>query len=313
MTQSPQLERAVQAWAHWRGKIPLAPAVSGAAMLAAAVWLAWMDFFAPMQAARAPGVTVPVPPGLEYNFKSVAQGRMHAPRLFFDAMPEAALGEPDTAKRKTLFFKVVLPLVLAVNADTRRDREILLALRSRTGGGGVLTADEDRWLGAAAARYGLDEPDFKTLLRRADAVPPSLALAQAAKESGWGRSRFARKGNALFGQWTVRDDDDGIVPEDREDGARHRVKSFRSLRASVAAYMKNLNTHNAYREFRDTRAKLRAAGKPLSGSVLAGALTRYSELGVEYTERIKAMIKTNNLAGLDKARLTPPLTPAPAG
>jgi Bax protein len=135
-----------------------------------------------------------------------------------------------------------------------------------------------------------------------DAVPPSLALAQAAVESGWSTSRFAVQGNALFGQWTW--GADGITPqEQRGEMGDYKIRRFDSPEASIAAYMHNLNTHRSYRGFRAERARLRAEGVPPGGSMLAHTLTSYSEKGEEYTEMLLSVIRVNQLPPADETRL----------
>ena len=135
-------------------------------------------------------------------------------------------------------------------------------------------------------------------------MPPSLALAQAAEESGWGTSRFARKGNAVFGQRTWRSGR-GMVPLRREDGKRHEVVAFNALRASVDAYLRNLNSHPAYGEFRRLRAEARALDRAVSVPALVGTMTRYSERGADYLRTILAIIRVNRFAAYDRARLAP--------
>ena len=144
--------------------------------------------------------------------------------------------------------------------------------------------------------------DIDELLRRVDVIPVSLAIAQAAEESGWGTSRFAQTGNALFGQWTVASDI-GIVPEDREDGMTHKIKAFDNLAQSVAAYMRNLNTHRAYREFRQKRQGQRQWGEALDGHALASTLLRYSQRGDKYVKSIRTIMNANGLRELDGAHL----------
>jgi Bax protein len=142
----------------------------------------------------------------------------------------------------------------------------------------------------------------KKLLGRLDIIPPALALAQAAIESGWGTSRFAREGNSLFGQWTYVNSK-GLEPNQRDEGATHFVASFPDLRASVRAYMRNLNTGNAYHEFRTARAATRAAGQPLQASKLAEHLHRYSQRGEDYVSEIRRLINSPSIAALDQTRL----------
>ena len=162
--------------------------------------------------------------------------------------------------------------------------------------------DVDRaWLAELTDRYKVDGGDVDELLRRVDAVPPSLALAQAAIESGWGTSRFAVEGNALFGQRTW-DRGDGIAPAERAVGATHAVKAFPSLADSVGAYMLNLNRASAYRKFRDRRAELRRRGGPLSGLELAETLTLYSTERANYVRKVAAIIRQNRLQAFDPCR-----------
>ena len=252
-------------------------------------------------------VTV-VPPiglslGLNYSLETVAKGNAVVPRIFLSSVPAELASVKETALKKRLFFKTVLPLILQANQDILQDREKLLALRDKQVAGVAFSGTERLWLTVMAERYRLESPDIAKLAHRVDIVPPSMALAQAAKESGWGTSRFAREGNALFGQWTWEKGESGLVPDARIEGKTHRVRAFEDLLGSVKAYIQNLNNHNAYREFRSQRAALRSRGKPMQGVALVGTLHRYSELGTEYTDRLKTMIQSNDLSRLDDAEL----------
>lgn len=252
---------------------------------------------------------------LDYDLASVAAGEETVPRVFVDSVPASLDDIREVDERKALFFRSVLPLVLQVNQGILKDRAKLEGLRERKRAGDAFTAAERLWLIVMAERYGLqtgdetlDPVNLDALLRRVDIIPPSLALAQAAKESGWGRSRFAREGNALFGQWTWTGD--GLVPEKRKKGKKHRVRAFDDLMASVRAYVRNLNSHRAYKEFRTKRAAMRARGDTIDGHALAETLHRYSELGHEYTERLQSMIDFNDLKRLDDARLAERASPS---
>ena len=133
-----------------------------------------------------------------------------------------------------------------------------------------------------------------------DIIPASLAIAQAAKESGWGTSRFALEGNAMFGQWTY--GKDGIKPKD--SGSKdHKVLKFPMLRSSVMAYQRNLNTHKAYREFRKNRAILRANNKKISGLDLVIYLKNYAATGKEYVKTLTSIISQNKLTDFDNSIL----------
>jgi len=138
---------------------------------------------------------------------------------------------------------------------------------------------------------------------RMDIIPVSIALAQAANESGWGTSRFALEGNALFGQWTW--SKKGISPKNKDPDQSHKILQFQILKASVRAYKNNLNTHNAYKDFRETRAKLREAGTKITGLALIKYLKRYASIGEKYTEIIEGIMVQNSLTDFDKANLLP--------
>jgi Bax protein len=198
--------------------------------------------------------------------------------------------------RKAAFFSFVRPLVEAENARVLTVRRHLEALADETDLGWL-----DRWwLARVARQYRLDPGELEAneliaeLLVRVDAVPVSLALAQSAKESGWGTSRFARKGYNLFGEWCYTAGC-GFVPRRRAEGRRHQVERFASPEQSVASYVRNINTHESYQAFREERARLRAAGRPLSGLHLANSLGRYSERRQDYVREVKRMILVNDL------------------
>ncbi len=165
-----------------------------------------------------------------------------------------------------------------------------------------MTREQRQWLYEMAKRYETNPYDWDAFMARVDIVPPSLAIAQAAEESGWGTSRFAREGNALFGQYTYKASN-GILPEERANGRHHLIRAYSSLVEGVRSYMHNLNYHRAYGEFRSARKWLRAHAKPMDGHTLAGELIRYSERGAAYVETIRHIIRANKLSPLDDARL----------
>ena len=136
-----------------------------------------------------------------------------------------------------------------------------------------------------------------------DEIPVSLAIAQAAKETGWGTSRFAQEGNALFGQWTW--SGEGLKPKESDENEGHKVMKFNVLQASVRAYQRNLNTHQTYKKFRLARAKLRDAEKPLDSIILSEYLNKYAETGKEYVKVLQKIIKQNDLKDFDNAKLLP--------
>lgn len=139
--------------------------------------------------------------------------------------------------------------------------------------------------------------DLRAYLRKIDIIPPSLALAQASLESGWGKSRFAREANNLFGQWTYTGN--GMVPENREEGKIHTIRIFRDLEDSVENYMLNLNIGWAYTEFRQKRYELRQKNETLDGYLLSETLLEYSSAGQAYVDDLKTMIDTNGFRRYD--------------
>lgn len=226
------------------------------------------------------------------------------PRIAVQRLP-AGLAEAPIPEKKALFFRALLPLVLAENRQIERQRRVL----QEAFAGGPAAVGRAGWgrAEAIAGRYGVDgdlrDPAVqRRLLLRVDRVPVALALAQAANESAWGASRFTREANSLFGQWTYREGA-GVVPRRRREGAEHMVRAFPGLRASVRAYLHNLNTGHAYTAFRGMRARLRAAGQPLDPLVLAGGLVRYSERGWGYVKELRSMIRGNRLNRLPDLRL----------
>jgi Bax protein len=226
------------------------------------------------------------------------------PAFELTALPEG-LDALDPKRRKAIFFRLLLPIVLAENRLLRDQRRFIEDAFAR----GALdpTVEPGRSVEFLRQRYrvpgSLDQPlTREILLRRIDEVPVALVLAQAANESGWGTSRFARQANNLFGIWTW-DEGAGVVPEKRRAGARHLVRGYEDLRASVRGYMRNINVGHAYVDLRKLRAQLRAAGLPLDALHLASGLGRYSERGDAYIAEIRGMIAANDLAKLEGVEL----------
>lgn len=239
---------------------------------------------------------------LGYDFALVRAGALEVPPVYLQAMPAdmGDLQEPEMRKR--IFFKTVLPLILRVNEDIRADRRRVSYIRQLIDAGRYVSGADRQWLARLMGRYDVADGDVDELLRRLDVIPPSLALAQAAEESGWGTSRFAREGNALFGQYTTATDGH-LVPAGLEDRPGIRVQAFNRLLDSVHAYALNLNTHNAYRRFRAVRAAMRTEGTTVDGMQLAQTLDRYSARGDAYVRTILSLIRGNRLSALDGARL----------
>ena len=205
----------------------------------------------------------------------------------------------NTKKRKEFFIQIVLPLILQENNNIRLDRKRLFSIINKSNN----TELEKKWLDKKYKQYGIPSKDLTILKIRMDEVPVSLALAQSAKETGWGTSRFAQEGNALFGQWTW--SGEGLKPKESDENEGHKVMKFNVLQASVRAYQRNLNTHSTYKDFRLARAQLRDAGKPLDSLVLSEHLHEYAETGEKYVEILKKIIKQNDLKDFDNAKLLP--------
>ena len=207
----------------------------------------------------------------------------------------------NVAEKKQAFFAYLQPLVTANNQQVleHRTRLIDIAMAPLN----ELSGSDRQFTQMLIERYKLDETAEPAairaeLLQRLDIVPLSLALSQAAKESAWGTSRFARQGNNLFGQWCY-ENGCGLVPLQRGAGQVHEVARFASVNDAVASYLRNINSHRAYRDLRNARAALRAQGQPITGLKLATHLTRYSERGQPYVDEIQSMIRFNKLDALD--------------
>jgi Bax protein len=245
----------------------------------------------------------------DYRLRPIRRGDARVPRLFLADMPEDFDARMVVDERKRTFIRTVLPLVLKANEEVRDERRRLIEIEEQLASGRNISPRAQAWLDELAAKYDTAPGDFATLLRRVDAVSPSLALAQAIEESGWGRSRFARMGNALFGQraWSA---GAGFVPVRRAEGERYEVRAFPSLLDSVRSYVLNLNRHHAYRDFRVTRAEMRAQETRLDARRLAETLVNYSERREAYVETLQELIETNALEQFEVAQLsTDPIDP----
>ena len=192
-----------------------------------------------------------------------------------------------------------MPLILDENEKISNDRNKLFKILGKN----FNTVGERVWLKRRFKEYKIEDRDLSKLKMRMDIIPVSVAIAQAANESGWGTSRFALEGNALFGQWTW--SKKGISPKKKDPNATHKILQFQILKASVRAYKNNLNTHNAYKEFREERAKIRENGDQLEGLLLTKYLKNYASIGVKYVEILESIIKNNSLMDFDKSNLLP--------
>ena len=237
-----------------------------------------------------------------YQLDRVLSGNQKVPRVFLTSLPNDLSMVPQNKLRKDIFFQALLPLILQVNEEILVERRRLWKLHFQTGLNKKISAGDRLWLRVMAERYKVKQGDIEALFNRVDIVPTSLALAQAAEESGWGTSRFAKEGNAMFGQW-ARPTSRGLVPLRREKGKNHKVQIFDTLIDSVRAYTLNLNTHRAYEGFRSARQTIRRSGRDINGRHLAGKLLKYSERGEDYVIALRNLIDHNGLAPLDGARL----------
>ncbi len=225
---------------------------------------------------------------LEYNLSKVRDDKKIQP-IFFTRLPKDIDSIKSSKIKKELFIKIVLPLIVSENERIFEDRNKLLKIISNK----MTTDDEKSWLRKKLREYKVKNSDMNRLKNKMDIIPVSIALAQAAKESGWGTSRFALEGNAIFGQWTW--NGKGIKPLDTSKDQTHSVLKFPILRASVKAYITNLNTHNGYKNFREKRSKLRTSKKQLKGLDLIHELDNYAQTGKKYTKTLEKIIKQNSL------------------
>ncbi len=235
---------------------------------------------------------------LGYDLKGVRAGQKVKP-IYLTKLPKDLKTLGDTNKKRELFIKIVLPLILDENQKIKADRKKLFKILGKN----FNTAGERVWLKRRFNEYKIDDRDLSKLKMRMDIIPVSIALAQAANESGWGTSRFALEGNALFGQWTW--SKKGITPKDSDAGQSHKILQFQILKASVRAYKNNLNTHNAYKEFREVRAQLRQDNEEIIGLKLTQYLKNYAAIGEKYVAILEDIIERNSLTDFDKANLLP--------
>jgi Bax protein len=250
---------------------------------------------------------------LAYDLEAVRRGHP-VPYLVAPEIPDDITEIAYSEGKKDAFFKLVLPLVLSVNDDIKITRAYLLKLNAMVARGRPLSAKQKSWLRRLATYYKVEPGedgilDLGALIPRVDVVPVSIALAQAAEESGWGvQSRFTAEGNALFMELT-RNAAEGMATNARElAGTGYRVRAFDSLRASTSSYMRNINTHPAYRPFRALREAYRIRHLPLDPYALVETLEPYCGCGPDYVTRLKRIMKSNRLSDFDDALLAEPGT-----
>jgi len=235
---------------------------------------------------------------LNYDLQGVRAGQKVKP-IYLTKLPKDIKSLGNTKVKRELFIKIILPLVLHENNLITEDRKKLFKILNKN----FNTVGERVWLKRRFNEYKIDDQDLSKLKIRMDIIPVSIALAQAANESGWGTSRFALEGNALFGQWTY--SKKGISPKSKDPDKSHKVLQFQILKASVKAYKNNLNTHNAYKKFREVRAQIRQENRTILGSELTQYLKKYAAIGQKYVDILDTIIEKNSLEDFDKANLLP--------
>ena len=197
-------------------------------------------------------------------------------------------------KQKEKFFEILRPLVKEENIKIKKEREFVENFFDEYYKTPITDAKKLQKIVKIAKKYRIKNIfNKKEYLIKIDTIPQSLVLAQAALESGWGKSRFAKEANNLFGEWTF--GKNGLIPQNREEGKNHKIRIFKSINDSIASYMLNLNRHRAYKEFRIARYKAKIGGKPFNGLKAAMTMQRYSQIGKKYNRLVSSIIRKNRL------------------
>ena len=232
---------------------------------------------------------------LEYDLDKVRNKKIVKP-IYFTRLPKDLDKIRNNSQKKETFLQILLPLVVAENEKIKKDRTYLQKILKEN-----QTEKNINWINKKYKEYKVTDKNINELIEKIDIIPNSIALAQAAKESGWGTSRFALEGNAIFGQWTW--NGIGMVPLEKDKDQKHKILKFPLLRASVKAYITNLNSHPGYKSFRKKRLELRANNKTLSGLDLIHELENYAQTGKEYTEILAKIIKQNDLEEFETVKI----------
>ena len=248
---------------------------------------------------------------LGYTEAAWDEGLREVNRVYLQNMPsrwrQKHSSEVEIKMKKELFLRTLAPLVLRSNELIMEERAQLLAMLEAG-------QSDDPWLRTLAGKYrvakpedpALDRQQLDELLHRVDLVPNSLALAQTIEESGWGTSRFADEGNAMFGQWAW--GEDAIKPEQQRSGkGNYGIRAFDSPQDSVNGYMLNINSHPAYADLRNKRVAIRGEGRVPTGPELTDTLLKYSERGQHYVDTLNSIMRVNKLVEIDEAHLVDPV------
>ncbi len=257
--------------------------------------------------------TMQILDSLGYTDEAFKKGMRKVPRVVITRISRRWGHEADALPvglKKSIFLRLLASEALMANEEVANERRRMLDIVKRVKEGPI-SRREAEWLRQLALKYKVIKHSndllmpsmFQTLKRRVDIVPASLIVAQGAIESGWGTSRFAIEGNALFGQWSF--SDTALKPkEQRQELGNYGLATFKTPLDSIRAYILNINTHPAYRLFRLMREELRDGGFALSGIMLAPALEHYSERKGAYVEDLIGLIRANRLGWLDRAKLS---------
>ena len=222
--------------------------------------------------------------------------------IIFSSLPDDFMEIKSVNERKKLFINTLLPIIYSENLKILEDRKKILDWWNESQGENFSRDFWPSWLFELSEKYETFDSNLGNLLMKVDVIPISMALAQAAIESGWGTSRYLREGNAIYGQYTF-EKDRGIRPERRESNEKFFIKRFSNLSESTRSYFKNINTHRAYVDFREERKKFRMNGIKLSGVKLVKFLTSYSERRDEYVKDVENVIQSNNFMKFDNSYL----------
>jgi len=222
--------------------------------------------------------------------------------IIFSSLPKDFMDIQPVIERKKLFINTLIPIIYSENLQILNDRKKILDWWRESDGENFSRDFWPQWLFELSEKYESNDSNLGNLLIRVDIIPISLALAQAAIESGWGTSRYSREGNAIYGQYTF-DESKGLKPRDRNKDDQFFIKKFSNLSESVRSYLKNINTHLAYVDFREERKKLRMSGENLSGYKLVNFLKDYSERRESYIKDVKEIMSSNNFQKYDKGNV----------